>query len=165
MRSASYIIAANYLVTDDRLVAAAVVDTSVTAEPSFTYTLYGRNRTAFLFQRGDKIPEVLYASIDDHIRTTSLSWSVVSAHPNCPPESALALAVVRAIERWVCREDDLPSLTALFVQTATKRILPALPSTLNQEVNVKNWRVAAARALCRHHVIKRDYATLDYTSR
>ena len=149
MDSAKFLVATNLLVSK-KLIAAAVIYTNDVAEPSFSYTLHGRSRTAYLYQRGDRVPTALDASLNEHIRSTAVSWALVTAHPQCPPEAALELAVIRAVERWVTRQNNLPSLSDTYVLLPTKKMLAALPASLKQIPNVKDWHTAAARALCRY---------------
>lgn len=149
MDSAKFLVATNVLVAK-KLIAAAVVYTNDVVEPSFSYTLHGRNRTAYLYQRGDRVPPVLNASLNDHIRSTAVSWALVTAHPECPPEAALELVIIRALERWVTRQHSLPSLADTCVLLPTKKPLADLPSALRQIPNSKDWHTAAARALCRY---------------
>jgi hypothetical protein len=153
MDNVRYLVAAN-LVYDRKLIAAAVVYSSTMEEPSFAYTLHGRSRTAFLYRRGDRVPVSLYSALNDHIRNTAVSWAIVTAHLRCPPEAALALAVVRAVERWVCRQDVLPSLAETCVLLPTKKPLVDLPSNLKQVTNSKDWHTSSARALCRYRATK-----------
>jgi hypothetical protein len=150
MDNVRYLVAAN-LFRGKKLIAAAVVYSAETAEPSFAYTLHGRSRTAFLYRRGDKIPPALSPALNDHVRSTAVSWALVTAHPQCSPEAALELAIIRAVERWVCRQTTLPSLTETCVLLPTKKPLSDLPLTLKQITNAKkDWHIAAAGALCRH---------------
>lgn len=149
MEPARFLVAANLLV-DKKLIAAAVIYAYDIPEPEFSYTLHGRNRTAYLYQRGDRIPSTLYAALNDHIRSTAVSWALITAHPQCPPEAALELAIIRAVERWVCRQNTLPSLAETCVLLPTKKPLAELPSGLKQITNIKDWHTAAARALCRY---------------
>lgn len=150
MYNARYLVAAN-MVSGKKLIAAAVVYASGVEEPSFSYTLHGRSRTAFLYRRGDKVPPALNSALNEHIRSTAVSWALVTAHPRCPPEAALELAVIRAVERWVCRQNVLPSLSETCVLLPTKKPLTDLPATLKQITNAReDWHVAAARALCRY---------------
>lgn len=149
MEPARFLVAANLLVTK-KLIAAAVVYSQDVAEPEFAYTLHGRTRTAYLYRRGDRVPPSLDASLNEHIRSTAVSWALVTAHPQCPPEAALELAIIRAVERWVCRQSSLPSLAETCVLLPTKKPLLELPSNLKQITNSKDWHTAAARALCRY---------------
>jgi hypothetical protein len=149
MSPSRFLVAANVL-TGKKLIAAAVVYANDVEEPSFTYTLHGRTRTAFLYQRGDRIPPSLDASLNAHIRNTAVSWALVTAHLRCPPEAAIELAIVRALERWVCRQRDLPSLAETCVLLPTKKPLADLPPVLKQVTNARDWQLAAARALCRY---------------
>jgi hypothetical protein len=149
MSATRFFVAANLLV-GRKLIAAAVVYPSEVEEPSFSYTLHGRSRTAFLYQRGDRVPPALDASLNDHIRSTAVSWALVTAHPQCAPEAALELAVIRAVERWVTRQKTLPSLAETCVLLPTKKPLADLPAALKQITNAKDWHMAAARALCRY---------------
>jgi hypothetical protein len=151
MDSVRYLVAAN-LFRGKKLIAAAVVYSASVEEPEFVYTLRGRQRTSFLYRRGDNVPASLNPALNEHIRSTAVSWALVTAHPLCPPEAALELAVIRAVERWVCRQTALPSLGETCVLLPTKKPLSALPANLKQVTRLKNdWRTAAARALCRHH--------------
>lgn len=144
-----YLVAAN-LFLGKKLIAAAVVYPVATAEPEFVYTLHGRKRTAFLYRRGDRVHSALAPALNDHIRTTAVSWALVTAHPRCPPEAALELAIIRAVERWVCRQNQLPSLAETCVLLPTKKPLSELPPALKQVTNAKkDWHIAAAGALCR----------------
>lgn len=149
MGHAQFLVAANLLV-GKRLIAAAVIYPTAVAEPSFSYTLHGRSRTAFLYQRGDRVPPSLYPALNDHIRTTAVSWALVTAHPQCPPEAALELAVIRSVERWVSRQKSLPRLSETCVLLPTKKPLAELPAALKQITNHKDWHTAAARALCHY---------------
>lgn len=149
MGHVQFLVAANLLV-GKKLIAAAVIYPSTVAEPSFSYTLHGRSRTAFLYQRGDRVPPSLYPALNEHIRATAVSWALVTAHPQCPPEAALELAVIRSVERWVSRQKALPRLSETCVLLPTKKPLAELPATLKQITNHKDWRTAAARALCHH---------------
>ena len=149
MDNVRYLVAAN-LVSGKKLIAAAVVYAAVTAEPSFMYSLHGRRRTAFLYRRGDRVPPALDAALNEHIRSTAVSWALVTAHIRCPPEAALELAIIRAVERWVCRQSSLPSLAETCVVLPTRKPLKELPVTLKQVTNVRDWHTAAARALCRY---------------
>jgi hypothetical protein len=150
---ARFLVAAN-LVRGKKLVAAAVVYDSGVEEPSFSYTIKGRSRIAFLYRRGDRVPPALDASLNDHIRSTAVSWSVVTAHPDCPPAAALELAVIRAVERWVCRQPSLPSLSEMAVLLPVRKPLAELPVALKQQLNTRDWHTAAARALCRYRATK-----------
>jgi hypothetical protein len=145
-----YLVAAD-LVFGKKLIAAAVIYAVTTEEPSFVYSLRGRSRTAFLYRRGDRVPPSLYAALNEHIRSTAVSWALVTAHRRCPPEAALELAVIRAVERWVCRQATLPSLAETCVVLPTRRPLTELPPSIKQLTNTKDWHTAAARALCRYH--------------
>jgi len=149
MDNVRYLVAAN-LVSGKKLIAAAVVYAATTEEPSFVYSLRGRRHTAFLYRRGDRVPPSLYAALNEHIRSTAVSWALVTAHPRCPPEAALELAVIRAVERWVCRQRALPSLTETCVILPTRKPLADLPAALKQRTNFKDWHTAAARALCQY---------------
>jgi len=149
MHNARFLVAAN-LIYGKQLIAAAVVYARETAEPSFVYTISGRSRVAYLYRRGDRVPPTLDAALNEHIRSTAVSWALVTAHPDCPPESALALAIVRAVERWVCRHNTLPSLGETCVILPTRKPLADLPTNLKQVTRTKDWHTAAARALCRH---------------
>ncbi len=147
--TARYVVAAN-LLRGKQLIAAAVIYPSSTAEPLFTYTIKGRQWTAHLYQRGDQVPASLDSALSDHIRRTAESWAWVTAHPECPAEPAIALAITRAVERWVCALEEPPDLSALSVLFPTKKQLPDLPASLHQQPATKDWHTAAARALCRH---------------
>jgi hypothetical protein len=150
MDNVRYLVAAN-LFRGKRLIAAAVVYAASVEEPEFSYTLRGRSRTAFLYRRGDKVPAVLNPALNEHIRSTAVSWALVTAHPMCPPEAALELAIIRAVERWVCRQSAMPSLAETCVLLPTKKPLTDLPPALKQITNAKkDWHIAAAGALCRH---------------
>jgi len=150
MDNVRYLVAAN-LFRGKKLIAAAVVYAASVEEPEFVYTLHGRSRTAFLYRRGDKVPASLSPALNEHIRSTAVSWALVTAHPLCPPEAALELAIIRAVERWVCRQKTLPSLAETCVLLPTKKPLTDLPATLKQITNAKkDWHIAAAGALCRH---------------
>lgn len=151
MHNDRFLVAAN-LVRGKKLVAAAVVYASGVEEPSFSYTIKGRSRTSFLYRRGDKVPPSLDASLNEHIRSTAVSWSVVTAHPDCAPAAALELAIIRAVERWVCRQPSLPSLDEMSVLLPVKKPLAELPSALKQHTNTRDWHTAAARALCRYRI-------------
>jgi hypothetical protein len=150
MSHVRYTVAANSFVGKKRLIAAAVVYPDEVAEPSFSYLLHGRSRTAFLYQRGDRVPPAVDASLTEYIRSTAVSWALVTAHPLCPPEAALELAIIRAVEKWVTRQNVLPSLSDTRVLLPTKKPLHDLPVALKQIVNAKDWHTAAARALCRY---------------
>jgi len=149
MDNVRYLVAAN-LVSGKKLIAAAVIYAVKTEEPSFVYSLHGRSRTAYLYRRGDRVHPSLHAALDEHIRSTAVSWALVTAHPRCPPEAALELAVIRAVERWVCRQDKLPSLSETCVILPTRKPLADLPSAIKQLTRVNDWHTAAARALCRY---------------
>jgi hypothetical protein len=153
MHSDRFLVAAN-LFRSKELIAAAVIYPGSFAEPSFSYVSRGRSRTSFLFQRGDRLSPALDHALNEHIRGTAISWSLVTAHPHCSPESALALAVIRAVERWVTRQNRLPSLAQTCVLIPTKKLLTDLPSTLQQITGSKDWRTAAARVLCRHRAVQ-----------
>lgn len=152
MANPQYVVAANFL-PGKKLVAAAVIYTLDVPEPSFTYPARGKNRVVFLYRRGHRVPPQFVPSLNEYIRRSAISWALVTAHPSCPPENALALAIVRAVERWHCRHAKLPSLTDTAVHLPLRRPLSDLPRNLRQVVNVKDWRTAAARALCRHHIL------------
>lgn len=148
---ARYVVAVNAVV-GRQLLAAAVIYTREMPEPSFTYLLHGSKRTSFLYRRGDKVPTVLDAALNEHIRSTAASWALVTAHPQCALETALELAVIRAVERFVCRQDVLPSLEDMCVAIPTLKFLENLPPTLKQFTHIRDWRIAAARALCRYQL-------------
>lgn len=149
MLHAKYLVAAN-LLPGKKLIAAAVVYPNEVAEPEFSYTLHGRSRTAYLYRRGDRVPPALDASLNEYIRSTAVSWALVTAHSACPPEAALELAIIRAVERWVTRQKVLPSLAETCVLLPTRRPLAELPPALKQITNIRDWHTAAARALCRY---------------
>lgn len=159
MYRASYIVATNFLVTD-QLLAAAVIYPREVEEPTFSYTVNRRNQTAYLFRRGDKVPASLASALNDYIRKSAVSWALISAHPRVPPETALTLAIIRAVERWVCRTNKLPLLNETCVLLPTKKELADLPSHLRQVTNTKDWRTAAARALCRYRATNQSYEAL-----
>lgn len=150
MNRARYLVATNLLCGESKLIAATVIYRSEMKEPSFVYTLRGRKRTAYLYRRGDHVPLAIEPALTDHIQSTAVSWALVTAHPACAPEQALALSVVRAMERWVCRENTLPNLSETCLLLATRKILTALPENMRQIPHVKDWHTSAARALCRH---------------
>ncbi len=149
MNDARYLVAAN-LVYGKQLIAAAVIFLQDTEEPEFSYTLRGRPRRAHLYRRGDRVPPSLDAALSDHVRSSAVSWALVTAHLQCPPEAALELAVIRAMERWVCREDILPNLIQTELVLPLRKPLPSLPRNFKQLTNVRDWHTAAARALCRY---------------
>ena len=154
VHNARFLIAANRIYSGRHLIAAAVIYAHDVAEPSFTYILGGRKHTAHLYRRSDRVPPALDAALNVYIRDTALSWASVTAHLECPPEKALALAVVRAIERWVCRQPALPGLAETCLLLPTKKLLTDLPAAFHQITRSKGWHVAAARALCRYHAAK-----------
>lgn len=147
---ATYCIAVSFLVANHKLRAAAVIYPSTTEEPSFTYASHGRTHVSFLYRRGDRVPPALNSSLNDYIRSTAVSWAVVAAHPTCPPDVAMELSVVRAVERWVTRQHTFPRLTDTYLFLPTKKPLTLLPKDLKQVTGSKTWQVYAARALCRH---------------
>jgi hypothetical protein len=149
-----YFVAANFIRRGGQLVAAAVVFEDSVPEPSFTYKLTKRQRTTYLYRRGDAVPPALNTALEAHIRNTAISWAVVSAHRACPPSEALALAIIRAVEKWVCRQSSLPALADTCVILPARKSLTALPAALKQVTRVKNWHTAAARALCRSYAAK-----------
>jgi hypothetical protein len=151
--NARFLVAAD-LIRGKKLVAAAVVYDSAVTEPSFAYTLHGRSRVGYLYRRGDRIPPVLDTALNEHIRDTAVSWSLVTAHAQCPPEAALGLAVIRAVERWVCRQTILPNLSEIEIILPTKKPLVDLPALLKQITHTKDWHTAAARALCRYRSVR-----------
>lgn len=152
MSNPRYVVATN-LIRGKQIIAAAVIYSSEVVEPSFSYTIRGRNRTAYLYRRGDRVPSTLDASLSEHIRNSAVSWALVTAHASCSPDAALELAVIRAVERWVCRQTHLPSLAETLILLPTKKPLADLPATLVQMINVKDWHTASARALCRYRAL------------
>ena len=151
-----YLVAASFIRRDNRLIAAAVVYGHDVPEPSFTYKLTARQRTTYLYRRGDTVPPALNASLYAHIRSTATSWASVTAHQHCPPAEALSLAIIRAVEKWVCRQVDLPSLQDTCVLLPTRRSLASLPASLKQLTRVNDWHVASARALCRYYASREE---------
>jgi len=150
---ARYLIATDFIL-GKKLIAAAVVYSSSTEEPSFSYTLHGRSRTGFLYRRGDSVPPSLYAALNEYVRDTAVSWALVTAHAQCSPEVALELAVVRSVERWMCRQAVMPSLSDTCVMLSTRKILTDLPPAIQQIPSTKDWHTASARALCRYRASK-----------
>ena len=148
-----YILAADVL-RSDKLIAAAVIYDSSTAEPSFSFVHKGKPRTEYLYRKGGRIPGFLASALSEHIRTTALSWSLVTAHAGCPQEKALELAVIRALERWVCRLTAAPKLEETRLHLRGTKPLPSLPQNVQQLTKIKDWRISSARALCRHHELK-----------
>lgn len=144
-----YVVAVDYL-RGKTMHAAAVVYPGATREPSFTYKAGNRTVVSHLYRRGDRVPTSIDSALSGHVRDTALSWSVVSAHPDADLDKVLTLAIVRAMELWFCRASTLPSLAETCVVLPVKRKLNELPSSLAQFPSVKDWRVGAARALCRH---------------
>ena len=144
-----YIVAAD-AIRGDKLFAAAVIYPRGTPEPTFTYEINGRKRTSPLYQKRGRIPSSLASALSEYVKTTALGWAVIVAHPDCPTEKALALAVVRAVERWFCRTNSLPRLEDTQLVLPSKKQLCDLPGTLTQVTASKDWRTGAALALCRH---------------
>lgn len=148
-----YIVAADAL-RSTQLIAAAVIYDSVTPEPSFSYRHNGKEKTEYLLRKGARVPSFLASALSEHIRSTSLSWALVTAHADCQVEKALELAVIRAVERWVCRLTTVPSLEETRLYLPGTKPLASLPQTIHQVVRTKDWRTSSARALCRHHDLK-----------
>jgi len=151
-----YVVAVNF-VRGQRLAASAVVYASSVPEPSFAYTIKGRSRVAYLYRRGDRVPPSLDAALVDHIKGTAVSCALITGHPTCSPEVAMQLAVMRALELWVCRQPVLPELTDIQILIPTKKRLALVPDTLKQHTKTKDWHTAAARALCRYRVSQEAY--------
>jgi hypothetical protein len=151
-----YIVAVNF-VRGSRLVASAVIYAANTPEPSFSYVIKGRSRVAYLYRRGDRVPAALDAALVEHIKGTAVSCALIIGHPTCCPESAMALAVMRALELWVVRQPVLPALTDIQILIPTKKRLDLTPDTLKQHTHTKDWHTAAARALCRNRVAQETY--------
>lgn len=149
MSHVRYLVAANF-VRGQRLVASAVVYADDVPEPSFSYTIKGRSRVAFLYRRGDRVPASLGAALADHVKGSAVSWSLMLGHPDCAPEFAMALAVMRALELWSCRQSVLPSLSEIEILLPSKKRLELTPDVIKQHTKTKDWHTAAARALCRH---------------
>ena len=156
MSNVRYVVAVNF-VRGQRLVASAVVYAASVPEPSFSYTIKGRSRVAYLYRRGDRVPPSLDASLVEHIKGTAVSCALISGHPSCVPETAMALAVMRALELWVVRQPVLPELTDIQILLPTKKRLDLDPDTLKQHTHTKDWHTAAARALCRYRVAQETY--------
>jgi len=154
MAQPNFVVAVNLFKGPTQMIAAAVIYAGTVEEPSFSYVLNGRSRIAFLYRRGDRVPPGLDAALNAHIKETASSWALVTAHLDCPPETALALAIVRAVERWVCRRTTFPSLAETCVLLPGRRLLKTLPPNLQQVTKVKDWHIASARALCRYHAAK-----------
>jgi len=132
-------------------VSAAVIYVSDAVEPSFSYVLGGRQHTSYLFQRKDVLPSGLYPAINDHIKQTAISWARVLAHPTCPAEVVMTLAIARAVEKWSCRQTARLDLTQAQVLLPTRKRLTHLPEELFQVTHSKDaWLVAAARIMCWH---------------
>lgn len=144
-----YVVAVDYL-RGSTLYAAAVVYPGSTPEPSFTYRAGNRTVVSNLYRRGDRVPPSIDPSLSAHVKSTALSWSTVTAHPETPISKVMTLAIVRAIELWFCRTSTLPRLTDAHVHLPTKTKLNDLPEGLVQITASKDWRLFAARALCRH---------------
>lgn len=151
MAQPNFVVAVNLFKGPTQMIAAAVIYAGTVEEPSFSYVLNGRSRIAFLYRRGDRVPPGLDAALNAHIKETASSWALVTAHLDCPPETALALAIVRAVERWVCRRETFPSLAETHVLLPGRRLLGTLPPGLQQVIKVKDWHTASARALCRYY--------------
>lgn len=149
MANPQFVVSANFIAST-QLVAAAVIYRYDFPEPSFAYPARGKTQVVSLYRRGHRVPPQFLPALSDYIRGSSVSWALVTAHPECPPSSALSLAIVRAVERWYCRQ-PLPSLKDVFVHLPLRHPLEDLPSNLHQAVNVHNWRTAAARVLCKNY--------------
>lgn len=157
MSNIRYVVAVNF-VRGQRLAASAVVYASSVPEPSFAYTIKGRSRVAYLYRRGDRVPPSLDAALAEHIKGTAVSWSLMLGHPDCDPEFAMALAVMRALELWSCRQSVLPSLSEIDILLPSKKRLVLTPDVLKQHPKTKDWHTAAARALCRYRVSQESHA-------
>lgn len=144
-----YVVAVDYL-RGNSLYAAAVVYPESTPEPSFTYKAGARTIVSHLYRRGDRIPPAIDPALSNYVRSNALSWSVVCAHQNADVSKALALAIVRSLELWYCRTNALPQLSETRVELPLKKRLSDLPESMTQITSSKDWRVFAARALCRH---------------
>lgn len=155
----TYVIAANTL-SGDKLVAAAVIYPVAAPEPHFSYVVRGKARTAPLYHIEGRLPLKYHLPMCTYIRAAVPGWAVVAVAPDTPPDRAITLAVIRAIERWACRLDAHPPLREVAVHIPLRRHLTEIPEKMVQRVDVKDWRTFSAKALCRDHLNRSAWASI-----